>query len=223
MLIDGTVSALEKLQQKRGTHLSELQEKLSEWKSLGAAEYTPQLDAEFREAIEEPFIERVIQNIQERFVHSSVVQNFSVFSMDDTAVDASDELVSLLDHYSPAVDKDDALMEWRTFSTSLDKLTSFTAQSVMVDLAERDELRTLYPNLSKLAAMGAVIPMSTVDAERGFSAVNRIKTKLRNRMKATTLQNLLTIEVEGPELKDMDYEATVKFWAQMKNRRICFA
>ena len=49
---------------------------MEKWKSLGITKHTPQ-----REAIEEPFIERVIHNIQERFMHSSVVQNSSVFKM----------------------------------------------------------------------------------------------------------------------------------------------
>ena len=71
--------------------------------------------------------------------------------------------------------------------------------------------------------MGVVIPMSTADGERGLSAVNRIKTQLRNQMKASTLQQLLTIQVEGPRLNNMDFECAVDFWAQLKSCRIYVA
>ena len=97
-------------------------------------------------------------------------------------------------------------------------LSDNDAQCVMVELAQRTEFRQLYPNLSKLAAMGVVIPMSTADAERGLSGVDRINTQLRNPMKASTLQHLLTIEVGGPRLNDMDFEYAVDRWAQMKSR-----
>ena len=60
-------------------------------------------------------------------------------------------------------------------------LSDNDAQCVMVELAQRTEFRQLYPNLSKLAAMGVVIPMSTADAERGFLLLIELRHNLETK------------------------------------------
>ena len=54
-----------------------------------------------------------------------------------------------------------------------------------------------FPNLMKLAQLALILPMQTADVERRFSAQNLTKTSHRNRMEAETLDNLMTISVEG--------------------------
>ena len=38
----------------------------------------------------------------------------------------------------------------------------------------------MFPNLTKLAVIGLLLSMSSVDCERGFSTLARVKTDLRN-------------------------------------------
>ena len=45
-------------------------------------------------------------------------------------------------------------------------------------LCTDQSLRDLFPQLAKLAAIGALIPVSTGECECAFSAMNRIKTEL---------------------------------------------
>ena len=62
--------------------------------------------------------------------------------------------------------------------------------------------------------------MFSADCERGFSALKRIKTRLRNRLSNRILNNLLMISIEGPELKDFDFEKAADVWGAQRNRRI---
>ena len=48
----------------------------------------------------------------------------------------------------------------------------------METLVENNTLQAMFPNLAKIAAIGLLLPMSTADCERGFSALQRIKTNL---------------------------------------------
>ena len=48
--------------------------------------------------------------------------------------------------------------------------------------------------------------MSTVDCERGFSALSRIKTDIRNRLSSKILNHLMTISVEGPSPEEFPCE-----------------
>ena len=152
-----------------------------------------------------------------------------MFDLQSTSSNAPDELIALLKDYQKAINDKEARIEGRSYRAAILSmppivaLSDNDAQSVIVELAQRTEFRQLYQNLSKPAAVGVVILMLTADAERGFSAVNRINTQLRNQMKASALQHLLTIEVEGPRLIYMDFECAVDFWAQLKSRRIYVA
>ena len=78
----------------------------------------------------------------------------------------------------------------------------------------------MFPNLFKLAAIGLLLPMSTVDCERGFSTLSRVKTDLRNRPSNRILNHLLTISMEGPLPADFPYDIACDIWGKMRNRRI---
>ncbi|CAH1264092.1 ZNF862 [Branchiostoma lanceolatum] len=71
------------------------------------------------------------------------------------------------------------------------------------------------PNMAKLAAANAVIPVSTADCERGFWTMKRVKTALRNRLKAETLNNLLMISIEGPDAEEFNFDSACDNWAGM--------
>ena len=60
----------------------------------------------------------------------------------------------------------------------------------------------MLPNLTKLAAIGLLLPVSTVDCEKGFSALSRVKTYLQNRLCNRTYNNLLIISIEGPDTEN---------------------
>ena len=60
----------------------------------------------------------------------------------------------------------------------------------MAELTSNAQLLDMFPNHAKLAAIGLIVPMSTADCERGFSALGRIKTDLRNRLCSKVLMLL---------------------------------
>ena len=51
-------------------------------------------------------------------------------------------------------------------------------------------------------------------------AQSKTKTTLRNRLKTSTLDNLLRISIEGPELEDFDFDTAVNSWSDIRKRRI---
>ncbi|KAL3210253.1 hypothetical protein MRX96_037299 [Rhipicephalus microplus] len=71
-----------------------------------------------------------------------------------------------------------------------------------------------------LAGSYLVLPPHTVDCERDFSALKLIKTQLRNRLKEMSLDCLIRIACEGPDVDTYPYEEVVEKWAKSKNRRL---
>ena len=79
---------------------------------------------------------------------------------------------------------------------------------------------TVFPLLANLASCLLVIPASTADCERGFSALKRIKTSTRNRLSSGTLDDLMIIDLEGKDVSKFDFKAVINAWASIKKRQL---
>ena len=81
-------------------------------------------------------------------------------------------------------------------------------------------LKDMYPELTKLATIAAILPVSTASCERAFSAMKRVKTELHNRMKTSTLDQLMRISIEGLPMDSFDFEKAADLWGAMRSRRL---
>lgn len=157
----------------------------------------------------------------------------SAFDIFDPALAPSEEVDSVEDslykeklgvlssHYgndeNSPLDRNKLCKEWESFSVMLREHYSMAkTRDVLKDLAT-DKLGSVYPELACLAKLNMVIPS---DCERAFSPMKRIKTQLRNRLKTTTLDNLMRISIEGPSLENFDFEKAVDTWSAIRKRRI---
>ena len=92
--------------------------------------------------------------------------------------------------------------------------------AVLSKLSTNSTMHQMYPELTKLAQICLIIPVSTADCERGFSAMARVKTKLRNQMKNSTLNHSLRILIEGPPIEEFDFEKVLNTWKEHGHRRL---
>lgn len=67
------------------------------------------------------------------------------------------------------------------------------------------DLNDLYKRLD-------VLPISTADCERGFSAMNLTHTSLRNSLDVETINHLLFIKINGPPLQHFDVRLYATKW-----------
>jgi len=111
--------------------------------------------------------------------------------------------------------------EWESFRQLMRRHYSHLTMRKMVKLLVTDvTLNTMFPQLIKLASIAAILPVSTAECERAFSAMKHIKTKLRNQMKISTLDYLMQISIEGPEIGDFNFEKAADIRGRMWNRRL---
>ena len=81
-------------------------------------------------------------------------------------------------------------------------------------------MKAMYSNLTSLASLAAILPVSTIECKQAFSAIKRFNTELRNRMKTSTFKYLMRISIEGPKLQCFDFQKAVELWVGMCNRRL---
>ena len=140
------------------------------------------------------------------------------------AAESQKNLDILASHYGTGddapVNAEELRKEWESFSVMLvDHYGGAKTREVLRDLAS-DKLQAVYPQLVRIACLGLSIPFSIADCERAFSTMKKVKTPLRNRLKTTTLDGLLRISIEGPDLNDFDFELAVNKWNTIRNSRI---
>ena len=130
--------------------------------------------------------------------------------------------ISELSHHY-GIDDCSAQQEWANFRLVMKNSGSdhsMEATDVMRMLALSKTYQTLYPLLSKFAQIALALPVSNADSERGFSGMNRVKTQLRNRLTVSSLDTLLRISIEGPDISQFDFFSAVTKWSSLRHRRI---
>ena len=78
--------------------------------------------------------------------------------------------------------------------------------------------KALFPYMAKISEIFYCFCVENAEVERGFSLYNRLKTKLRNRLKVQTIDSLMRIRLNSLSIDDFDYKATVALWYNNSKR-----
>ena len=187
-------------------------------------------------SIKSQFIEKLIENLNKRFPESdeNIVSCFTCLGFRPISFLSKDELESWgnsklkvsVDHYgdeekSPAyIDQDRSHHEWTLLKSVVLQEQYPRDQFQMLWSLIYKYHKEMFPNLIKLAALAMTLPVHTEDCERGFSVQNQLKSPERNRLSPERLNTLMTISVQGPDLKTFDFKASMIHWQRQKSRRI---
>ena len=181
------------------------------------------------EKLRKSFVEEIVSNLKSRFPQTSVISSMSILDPQHIPKDqtklptyGNSELDVLIDYFSvqcPTISNLECKQEWSTLKQLAARnysMLSFQQFWVIICKNHTEQ----YPHLIELALTCMAIPISTAKCERGFSTQNRIKTKLRNRLKTARLDILMRLSEEGPPVGEMDYDRPAKIWSEAKERRL---
>ena len=231
-LVVGTKAAIDALLLSPGDCFSSLPTVLPELKQFGVQQPTDHQVEEFKQHVYNKYLITLSHHITNRFPDMSLLEGFSIFDPSAIPLDlslqpnhGSENLQVLIDHYGThnIIDSQATKTELRTFNSvvaSNSELKQLTIQQLMRHVIKPPEYNVMFPNLFKLAAIGLLLPMSTVDCERGFSTLSCVKTDLRNRLSNRILNHFLMILMEGPLPADFPYDIACDIWGEMQNRWI---
>ena len=83
--------------------------------------------------------------------------------------------------------------------------------------SERD---ITFPLVYRLIKLALLLPVATATVERAFSAMNIIKTDLRNRMSGEWLNDLILCYIEKEIFRGLDGDEIRKTFQAIKNQAI---
>ena len=197
----------------------------------------------FLHKVYRPYLQSVIDHITARMESNDLISSMSVFDprhLPDTE-ELSDygmeKMRTLINYYSvaqrvklnedegvsqPDIDAEETESEWKLFRRVIFiQYKSSSLQQVLSRLIGSGDISVAFPNLSKLAAILEVLPVTTATVERTFSSMKLIKTRLRSRMGENTLEHTMRICIKGPDqLSNDTLEAVVDHYKGAKKRRL---
>ena len=119
-----------------------------------------------------------------------------------------DQIERLINLYGPVLTEEDienGLDQWLDLKFVISRTTKISvvdAYEQVLSTSHEDHERIKY--MLPLVRIMLTISPSTAECERGFSAMNRIKTQSKTSMSQLTLQNLMRVTIDGPTHDPID-------------------
>ena len=234
--ISTTLTEIAKVKEGSGYYTKKVDESLKQdesrkWHMGAGGHEISYLETQKAQAIKsrDAFIDNLTEQIAARFPQGSqyLADAFAILSLrgvsfmiaEDLSNYGNNKLLKLLNHYGS--DKAN-VVSGRVIPAAVDPMKTKMEWSLLKDVVKEQQYPTgklsmlwscifkfhpdTFPNLLKLVQLALTLPLQTADVERGFSAQNLIKTAHRYRMEENTVDNLMTISVEGPAVERIDFK-----------------
>ena len=174
----------------------------------------------FRRAIWYPYLDTIIQSINQRFTnHSDLVHKMAALLPSHIEVYTWNDIKNSVLLYKPVLGNPDEeqvrfqFLDWKAFCSNLSvKPTS--------PLEALDKVPDRLDCIKKLLTIFCTMPVTTCTAERAFSALRILKTYLRNRMTDERLTGLALMFIH-PDI-DISVEEVIDRFANSKKRKLNF-
>ena len=126
----------------------------------------------------------VDEQLESYFPECDEIDAFGLYKIPDKSIDpalyqswGNDRLAILESKYrqneNPDIDATAARLEWEKLkATILKAYRGTTLRKFLQDLAFNNTLKDLFPQLSRLALIALIIPVSTAECERCFSSMS---------------------------------------------------
>jgi hypothetical protein len=136
-----------------------------------------------------------------------------------------DKLARLADIYHADFSDDDRgtiREQLETYIVHVRRHVSFSTcgdvQSLAMKMVQTDK-HFVFPLVYKLIELALILPVSTASVERAFSAMNIIKTKLRNKMNDKWFNDLMICYTEREIFKSLDDVDIIRTFTAKKSRK----
>lgn len=176
--------------------------------------------------LKERVIGSMVAYVNTRFANVNTNDVIAAFDMFNTSLwpDRDDELTlygeqelnTLVDHFKLLLERNDFDLElvdqeWQELKVCIKRNHS---QLRMLPMWQRifAEYSERFPNILMLVEIMLVLPLATACCERGFSTLKRIKSDWRSRLETETLDNLMRISIDGPDLESYNAARALQHW-----------
>ena len=123
-------------------------------------------------------------------------------------------------------EKESLKMQLKHYEHNVVKGSDFKTLSTISELCQwlvKTNKSATYDLIFRVIVLVLTLPVSTATAERSFSAMNIVKTRLRSKMEDAFLSNTLMVFIEREIAKRISIDAIIEGFENFKERRIPFS
>ena len=172
------------------------------------------------------YINKIVDNLEDRFQDSNVVSAMKVLipseirNSESVGKFGNEEVNTLITQYNSEISSaEDCVSEYQQYKRLV--VGNFSDSSLLEEYSIlQNRYNDILPNMITLLKCCLVLPMTSVQCERGFSTQNRIKSNFRTSMNNTTLDDLMRISEDGPSIKEFEFKRALTKWKSVKSRKI---
>ena len=174
-------------------------------------------------AIKEDFLSKMKNCLEDRFtdansdvIRASAIANLALWPNDESLEDfGSDHVQTLANSFSRTlaangINSDMLDSEWYSLKQVVKSWRKDYKLSKWTDINSSHGKD--HQNILALIDLCRVIPASSAECERGFSAMKRTKTDWRAKLTSKSLTDLLTVALYSPDIKEFDPTRAIDLW-----------
>ncbi|KAG2642740.1 hypothetical protein PVAP13_2KG196491 [Panicum virgatum] len=174
-------------------------------------------------------LDAIITEMDHRFneVSSEILVCFSCLDTKDSFskfdVEKIARLTEIYDQDFSTIDRSNIRDQLETFILHMRRVDLFKDCQHFSSLAMKmveHERHIAFPLVYRLIELALLLPVATASVERAFSAMNIIKTDLRNRMADEWINDLLLCYIEKKIFRSIDAKEIKNTFQATKNQRI---
>lgn len=221
--VSGTIQRLNEIKSDASTYTSDYT-KFSERLRSQNINTIGQHDENLHETVIVSYIEKLVGLLDRRLSGDgieSISKAMRIFEpMTDSQKDShfgEGDVCLIAEAFSlPTVE---VLQEWQVFRNYLKTCDpNLTATDTLTKLASGMDLALGFPMLSDIAMRVMCAPLGTASVERSFSTMNRVTTRLRQRLLPRHIRDAMLVSIEGSKVDN--FIPIVKLWHSSKPRRL---
>ena len=113
-------------------------------------------------------------------------------------------------------------MQLGTYILDMQSSPAFKGLNGISSLAKKmieTKKNEVFPLVYLLVTLALILPVATASVERAFSAMNIVKTSLRNRMEDQWMNDTMIVYVEKDVFAEIDDDLIIQRFQKMKSRR----
>jgi hypothetical protein len=144
--------------------------------------------------------------------------SFSMFNVEKIV-----RLTEIYDQDFSVADRSNIRDDLETFILHVRRVDDYRACHDFASLAVKlvhNKAHLLFPRVYRIIQLALLLPVATASVERAFSAMNIIKTDLRNRMNDEWLNDLTLCYIEKEIFRGLDPEKIKMTFQSMKDRKM---
>ncbi|CAL9019916.1 unnamed protein product [Prunus brigantina] len=177
-------------------------------------------------------IDSQLQELNSRFSDQTTELLILGSALDPREVNKSfriDDICQLVDKFYPQDFEDHEKIGLRRqlqhFESDVVRLPEFKNLSTISDLSQwmvTTRRSMIYPLVYRVLVLVLTLPVSTATAERSFSAMRIVKTRLRNKMEDEFLTDSLIMYIEREIAEKFSIDSIIDDFRDMKEQRVLF-